>query len=69
MGINNNDAAGSFSFFVCPNDDCKKRIKIYSRSFAGQGKRCPFCKCFIPNVIWDKKKKYYIPNKLKLHRS
>ncbi len=63
------DAAGSFAFYVCPNPDCKARIKIYSRSFAGLGKNCPKCKIHISNVMWSKKEKRWISNQLKLHRN
>ena len=57
-----NDAAGSASYYYCPN--CEGIVRIFSRSFAGQGKKCPHCKCHIPNVIYDKKLRRWIGNKL-----
>lgn len=62
-----NDAAGSWSFYHCPG--CNERIKIYSRSFAGNGKICPHCKGLITPAIWNEKEKRYVARQLKLHRN
>ena len=61
------DAAGDWTYYYCPNPECKKRIKIYSRSFAGNGRNCPHCKVHIPPAILVKGT--WVPNKLKLHRN
>lgn len=66
MGLSN--PAGSHTFYICPNEECKKRIKIFENSWCGNGtKICPYCKTRIPWNFWIKGK--LVRNKLKLHRN